>query len=113
MVAGVGFVADGAGVLRSSRAAFGEGLARGGLSDVLCGVPASVQDAPAHDEQQQNADGNDGPGRRTDGAEKVADHRISPLALAVRAARSGSWIAGFADLGLPRFTPREQAAPLS
>src|SRR5690606_23488324 len=51
LVAGVGPVADGAGVLRSGRAALGEGLVRLSLPGAVCGPLAGIDGA--HGQQDQ------------------------------------------------------------
>ena len=80
----------------------------------LCGPVSAI--GSEHQEGGEKGDGDPALGAENAGDaadEGEGDHRISALALAVRAIRSASWLEGLSDLGLPRFTPREQATALS
>src|SRR5690606_756727 len=80
LVAGVGPVADGAGVLRSGRAALAQGLARVGLPEPVSGLLTAIYGAHGQQDQGERQTGDDEPAGRGDVAE--ADHRAhSPVFL--------------------------------
>lgn len=80
MVAGVGPVADGAGVLRSGGAALGQGLACVGLPKPVSGLLSVIGDARGEKDQGERQTGYGEPASGGDVAE--ADHRAhSPVFL--------------------------------
>ena len=102
VVAVVGAVTDGAGVLRSGCAALGHGLARVGLANGVCGVLTGIQRAPPKQNESEGQNGGNQPAGGGQGAEDV--HRPVLICSAKRTARPLTCLAQ-SEASIPREAP--------